>query len=110
MSFLSHIGYALFPLASAGYDGSINSFIHVYVITIPVVTQSIFSLVYFFRGFRKSRDKGYAIISLIILLLMMISSIAAPFVPKNIFGIVERISTYSIVIYTFILSTYFFRN
>ncbi len=41
---------------------------------------------------------------------MMISSIAAPFVPKNIFGIVERISTYSIVIYTFILSTYFFRN
>ncbi|MCI5675008.1 MAG: DUF998 domain-containing protein [Ezakiella sp.] len=109
MSFLSHIGYALFPLASAGYDGSINSFIHVYVITIPVVTQSIFSLVYFFRGFRKSRDKGYAIIYLIILLLM-ISSIAAPFVPKNIFGIVERISTYSIVIYTFILSTYFFRN
>lgn len=109
MSFLSHIGYALFPLASAGYDGSINSFIHVYVITILVVTQSIFSLVYFFRGFRKSRDKGYAIISLIILL-MMIASIAAPFVPKNIFGIVERISTYSIVIYTFILSTYFFRN
>ena len=34
MNFISAIGYALFPLSSAGYDGSMQSFIHVYISSI----------------------------------------------------------------------------
>ena len=37
MNGISAAGYALFPLTSGGYDGSKQSFIHVYVITVLVV-------------------------------------------------------------------------
>ncbi|MDO5475286.1 MAG: DUF998 domain-containing protein [Candidatus Saccharibacteria bacterium] len=37
MNFVSAIGYALFPLSSAGYDGSVQSFIHVYLFSGLVV-------------------------------------------------------------------------
>lgn len=44
MNFISAIGYALFPLSSAGYDGSVQSFIHAYILT-ALVILSIVSLV-----------------------------------------------------------------
>ena len=49
------IGYALFPLSSAGYDGSFQSFVHVYVLTILVVTLSIISLITIAVGAFKSK-------------------------------------------------------
>ena len=42
---VSAIGYSLFPLSGSGYDGSVQSFIHVYVVTILVVLLSIISLI-----------------------------------------------------------------
>ncbi|MBR2092559.1 MAG: DUF998 domain-containing protein, partial [Candidatus Methanomethylophilaceae archaeon] len=45
MQFVSAIGYSLFPLTGSGYDGSLQSLVHVYILTVLVVVLSIASLV-----------------------------------------------------------------
>ena len=50
MNFTSAVGYALFPLTGSGYDGSFQSFVHVYVITAIVVLLSIVSLIFIAAG------------------------------------------------------------
>jgi hypothetical protein len=110
MTFISSIGYALFPLSSAGYDGSIQSFIHVYVLTIVVVLLSIISLITIAVGSFKSNKKVLGILSIISLLLMFVGAVGSGNVPKEIFGIFERFSTYSAVIFTSILGIYGFNK
>ena len=108
MNFISAIGYALFPLSSAGYDGSIQSFIHVYVLTILVVVLSIISLILIAFGSFKSKYKLLGVLAIISLVLMFIGAVGSSNVPKEIFGILERFSTYSAVIFTGILGLYGF--
>ena len=110
MTFISSIGYALFPLSSAGYDGSIQSFIHVYVLTIAVVLLSIISLITIAVGSFKSNKKVLGILAIISLLLMFVGAVGSGNVPKEIFGIFERFSTYSAVIFTSILGIYGFNK
>lgn len=103
MNFISAIGYALFPLTSAGYDGTFQSFIHVYVLTIIVVLLSIISLIIIGIGAIKTNKKTLGTLALITLALMFIGVVGSQNASKEIFGIFERFSTYSIVIYTTIL-------
>ena len=106
MNFISAIGYALFPLSSAGYDGSMQSFIHVYILTALVVILSIISLVLIAIGSFKSKYKLLGILAIISLVLMFIGAVGSANVSKDIFGIVERFSTYSAVVFTGILGIY----
>lgn len=108
MNFISAIGYALFPLSSSGYDGSIQSFIHVYILTALVVILSIISLILIASGSFKSKNKSLGILSIISLVLMFIGAVGSGNVSKEIFGIFERFSTYSAVIFTGILGLYGF--
>ena len=110
MNFISAIGYALFPLSSAGYDGSIQSFIHVYILTTLVVILSIISLVLIAIGSFKSKYKLLGISAIISLVLMFIGAVGSANVSKDIFGIVERFSTYSAVVFTGILGIFGFKN
>ena len=110
MNFISAIGYALFPLSSAGYDGSLQSFIHVYILTALVVILSIISLVLIAIGSFKSKYKLLGISAIISLALMFIGAVGSANVSKDIFGIVERFSTYSAVVFTGILGIFGFKN
>ena len=111
MNFISAIGYALFPLSSAGYDGSMQSFIHVYILTSLVVILSIVSLILIAIGSFKSKYKLIGILSIISLVLMFIGAVGSANVSKDIFGIVERFSTYSAVVFTGILGIFgFWKN
>ena len=109
MNFISAIGYALFPLSSAGYDGSIQSFIHVYILTTLVVLLSIVSLVLIAIGSFKSKYKLLGILAIISLVLMFLGAVGSANVPKDIFGVVERFSTYSAVVFTGILGIFGFK-
>lgn len=106
MSFISAIGYSLFPLSSAGYDGSIQSFVHVYIVTILVVILSIVSMVSIAVGCFKTNRKTLAIITVIALLCMFVGAAGSQMVPQDMFGLVERFSTYSAVVFTGILGIY----
>ncbi len=109
MNLISAIGYALFPLTSSGYDGSIESFIHVYVLTILVVLLSIVSLILISIGSFKGKHKVLGVLSIISLVLMFVGAIGSNSCPKEVFGIFERFSTYSAVIFTGILGIYGYR-
>lgn len=65
MNFISAIGYALFPLSSAGYDGSLQSFVHVYVLTALVVLLSIVSLVLITVGAFKGRYRLLGVLAIL---------------------------------------------
>ncbi len=85
LNFVSAIGYALFPLSSAGYDGSVQSFIHVYVLTAPIVLLSIISLILIAVGSLKGKDKhkwlgAFAIVALV---LMFVGAVGSGSVPKK---------------------------
>ena len=110
MNFISAIGYALFPLSSSGFDGSMQSIIHVYVLTAVVVLLSIISLIIIAGGSLKGENKHklLGILAIISLIFMFIGTVGSQNVSKEIFGIFERFSTYSAVIFTGILGVYGF--
>lgn len=108
MNFVSAIGYSLFPLSSAGYDGSVQSFIHVYVVTVLVVLLSIISLILIAVGALKSGHKILGVLAILAFVLMFVGAAGNTNVPKEIFGIVERLSTYSAVVFTGVLGVYGF--
>ena len=108
MTAVSAIGYSLFPLSGSGYDGSVQSFVHVYVITILVVLLSIISLILITIGSFKDKKRLLGILSIAALLCMFFGAAGSGALPKEIFGVIERFSTYSAVIFTGVLGIYGF--
>lgn len=110
MNWISAIGYSLFPLSSSGYEGTLQDIIHVYIVTVLVVLLSIVSLVLvIIGGFRE--DKRYQSLSvwaLLALAFMFMGAVLVNLVPPEYFGVVERFSTYSAVLFTAILGVYGF--
>ena len=110
MNAISAIGYSLFPLSGAGYDGSVQSFVHVYVVTIAVVLLSIISLILIAVGAFKTKRKVLGILAIAALVLMFVGAVGSGNVPKEIFGIFERFSTYSAVLFTAVLGIYGYKS
>lgn len=108
MHTISNVGYDLFPLTGKGYDGTFQSFMHVYVITAAVVLLSIASLVVIAVGSFKDQRKKLGILALISLGCMFIGAAGSGALPKAVFGIIERFSTYSAVIFTSVLGVYWY--
>ena len=109
MNWVSSVGYTLFPLSGKGFQGSFQDIMHLYVVTITVVLLSIVSLILIFIGGRRNKEtKIIAILGLISLLLMFIGSIGTGLAPKELFGVLERFSVFSGVIYTALLGLFGF--
>jgi len=107
MNWVSSIGYTLFPLSGKGYQGTFQDIMHFYVVTIPVVLLSIVSLILIFIGGWKNKEtKVIAILGLVTLLLMFLGSIGTGVAPKEYFGVFERFSVFSVVIYTALLGLF----
>lgn len=107
MNWISSIGYTLFPLSGQGFQGSFQDIMHLYVVTSSVVLLSIVSLILIFIGGRRYKEtRLVAILGLIALLSMFVGSIGAGIFPKEVFGVFERFSVYSVVIYTAILGLF----
>ena len=104
MHWISAIGYSLFPLTGSGYDGSLQSFVHVYVITVLVVLLSIVSLILIAAGGFKSGNKVLAWCAVVAFLLMFLGAAGSGLVPRQYFGIPERFSTYSAVCFTAVIA------
>jgi hypothetical membrane protein len=111
MNLISNIGYSLFPLSTSGYAGSFQDIMHLYVVTMLVVLLSIASLILIIIGGFKEKRKFQSLsyIAVVALLLMMSGAILSNLVDPSIFGLVERFSTYSAVLFTGVLGIYGFR-
>jgi hypothetical membrane protein len=104
MNAISFFGYTFFPLSESGYAGTFQDKMHM-VVTVLVVLLTIVSLVLFSIGFFRAREhKWLAVISISTLLILMAGAMLINIVPKEYFGLAERINVYSIIIYTGILS------
>lgn len=108
MNGISAVGYALFPLSGSGYDGSPQSFIHVYVVTALVVVLSILSLILIAVGSFKDKKTWLGILAIAAFACMFFGVVGQAKLPKEIFGVVERFSTYSAVVFTGVLGLYGF--
>ena len=111
MSWISGIGYAMFPLSDSGNAGSFQDTMHVYVVTPLVVMLSIASLVVVMvGGFRDSRWRYLAIGAAVALAMMFAGAIGSGAVPKAYFGIAERFSVFAAVGFTAFLGLCLFRG
>ncbi len=111
MSWISGIGYAMFPLSDSGNAGSFQDTMHVYVVTPLVVMLSIASLVVVMvGGFRDRRWRYLAIGAAVALAMMFASAIGSAAVPKAYFGIAERFSVFAAVGFTAFLGLCLFRG
>lgn len=106
MNFISAIGYALFPLSNSGFDGSFTSTIHVYVVTTLVVIFSIISIIMISIGSFKEKHKLLGYLSIISLICMFVGAVGSGIVPREYFGLFERFSVYSAVVFNAILGLY----
>jgi hypothetical membrane protein len=111
MSFISNVGYSLFPLSDSGYAGTLQDFIHVFVITVLVVVLSIISLVLIMiGGYKENKYKSLAIWATIVLTSMFIGAIGTAVVPKAYFGIMERFSVFAASGFQAVLGIYLFHG
>ena len=107
MNWVSSVGYTLFPLSGKGFQGTFQDIMHFYVVTISIVVLSIVSLILIFLGGRRNKEtKVIAILGLISLMLMFFGSIGTGVSPKEYFGVFERFSVFSVVIYTALLGMF----
>lgn len=111
MSWISGIGYAMFPLSDSGNAGSFQDTMHVYAVTPLVVMLSIASLVVVMvGGFRDRRWRYLAIGAAVALAMMFAGAIGSGAVPKAYFGIAERFSVFAAVGFTAFLGLCLFRG
>lgn len=95
MNWVSCIGYAMFPLTSAGTPQTLQDIMHVFVVTPLVVVLSIVSLLMIIIGGYK--DKKYTNLgrwAALAFLLMLAGAIGVGIVPPSYFGIPERFSVF----------------
>ena len=110
MTIVSFLGYTFFPLSESGYAGTFQDKMHI-VVTIIVVLFSIIALILFIIGFLRTKNIKYlGVVSLCTILLLFIGSMLMNILPKEYFGIAERINVYSIVIFIGILSIWMYKN
>jgi hypothetical protein len=109
MNFISTIGYTLFPLSGSGFAGTFQDIMHFYIVTMSVVLLSIISILFFiFGSFKKNGNILIGVISILCLSLMFFGSVSMNIFPRSYFGLLERFSVFSIVIYTGILGLWGF--
>lgn len=109
MSWISQVGYAMFPLTDSGKEIiTFQEKMHI-AVTIPVVLLSIVSLILLIiAGFRKNGYRSIGICACIALAMMFVGAIGQGAVPKEYFGIFERFSLFSAVGFHAVLGIHLF--
>lgn len=107
MHIVSCFGYLLFPLS---YGKNIFlDFIHVYVITSYVVMSSLASMIGFLICGIKNKMMSLIITSIFTILMMITGAIGTNLF-VSLFGVFERMSSYSVVIFTSLIGMYLFKS
>lgn len=110
MTWLSAVGYTMFPLTDSGFAGTLQDIMHV-VVTVLVVGLSIASLlVILIGGFRQQQYRSLAMWAALSLLLMIAGAIGVNVVPIQYFGIPERFSVIAAMGFNAVLGVYLFRG
>lgn len=102
MEWIVNVGYSMFPWVSNAEGFNLQNVMHLGV-TIITVLFSIASLVMIFLGAKKANQKTLGRWALACLIAMFAGAIGTNTLPMEVFGIAERFSTFSVVIFNAIL-------
>lgn len=106
MSWVSNVGYAMFPLSDSGKEiASLQEIMHM-VVTVLVVLLSIAALICLIvNGCRAGGTRGIGICAAVALLMMLAGAVGQGVVPPGYFGLAERFSVFAAVGFNAVLGT-----
>lgn len=106
MSWISAVGYSMFPLMDAGISGRFQDAMHL-MVTMMVVILSILSLMMIvFGGLIQKESAALGSWALIALVMMILGGVGTAILPNEYFGIPERLSVFSVSGFTAVLGVY----
>ncbi len=109
MEWIVAVGYKMFPWVSDASFFQFQNMMHL-IVTAATVILSIAALIAIIIGSRKGEQKALGVWAIICLVAMFGGAIGTGVLPKEVFGIAERFSTFSVVIYNAVLGYYLFRG
>ncbi len=107
MEWLCSVGYTCFPWVSNAPFSNPQNVMHL-AITVLVVVFSLASLVLIAVSAKKAGQRTLGIWAWICLAAMIIGPIGTGLFPRSVFGLFERFSTFSAVIFNAVLGMYLF--
>ena len=109
MEWACDVGYSLFPWVRDAPSSNPQNVMHL-VVTGLVVVFSLVSLVLVAIGARKEKRKSLSIWAIVCLVAMLIGPMGTAFLPKAVFGLFERFSTFSAVVFNAVLGIYLMKG
>lgn len=109
MEWVCTVGYTMFPYVKDMPVNGLQNVMHL-VVTVLVVVFSLAALVLIAVGSQKAGLKSLGIWAVICLIAMLLGPAGTVLLPKSVFGIFERFSTFSAVIFNMVLGIYLLRG
>lgn len=109
MEWVCNVGYELFPWVSGADGANLQNILHL-LVTALVVVFSLASLILIALGARNGNQKALSVWAVLCLAMMLLGAVGTGVMPKAVFGLFERFSTFSAVLFNAILGVYLFRG
>lgn len=109
MEWISEVGYTMFPWINGASNTHPQNIGHI-IVTVLVVVFSLLSLILVAIGANKEKLKSLSLWAIVCLIAMLAGPIGTAFFPKSVFGLFERLSTFSAVVFNMILGIYLLKG
>jgi len=109
MEWVCNVGYTMFPWVVEAPNSNPQNVCHL-IVTVLVVVLSLAALILLSISARYEGLKSLGIWAVVCLCAMLLGPIGTAFMPKSVFGIFERLSTFSAVIFNAVLGWYLFKG
>lgn len=109
MEWICNVGYHLFPWVSGAPASNPQNIMHL-AVTVLVVVFSLASLVLIAVGTKKEQIKSLRVWAVVCLATMIIGPIGTSLLPQAVFGLFERFSTFSAVVFNAVLGIYLMKG
>ena len=107
MEWLCNVGYTCFPWVAGADSSHIQNRMHL-AVTVLVVVSSLAGLIMIGIGAGKENLKSLRIWAFVCLAAMLIGPMGTSLLPPSVFGLFERFSTFSAVVFNAVLGMYLF--
>ncbi|WP_044915420.1 DUF998 domain-containing protein [Butyrivibrio sp. WCE2006] len=107
MEWISDVGYKLFPWVADADSSHPQNIMHL-IVTALVVIFSLTALILSIIGAKKEGMKSLFIWACVCLAAMLLGPVGTGIMPKAVFGLFERFSTFSAVTFNAVLGTFLF--
>lgn len=109
MEWACNVGYSLFPWVSDEAASYPQNVLHL-AVTVLVVVFSLVALVLVAIGARQEQMKSLGIWAVVCLAAMLIGPVGTALLPQAVFGLFERFSTFSAVVFNAVLGAYLMKG